>query len=242
MRTCMPAMMLCLSLVGAALAQAPVEIADGRQHTPWVDLSSWMTHPLLHQASQSARAYWMQKDPEYEEEIQVLSVADGAFTQDGTEQQAVLFEMSRWPRCCPKMGLAIIEGDHLVRNVAFEDNAHALRAVADLDGDGRDELFYIGSFGMGGEESGTLTLLGFEADSLRARGHTALYYNACAAGMAGATAAHIQARPGPAFTVERFTLPSCDTDTWEAVSTPEPFELDPPYGGRYVDLPVATMK
>ena len=47
--------------------------------------------------------------------LEVWDVAsNGAFTQPDTEQQAVLYLMSLWPRCCPKMGLAIIEGDHLV--------------------------------------------------------------------------------------------------------------------------------
>lgn len=241
MRACMPAMVLCLGLAGGALAQGPVEIADGRYHTPWVDLSAWASHPLLHEASQAARAYWMQQDPDYEEELHVLSVADGAFTQHGSAQQAILFAMSLWPRCCPKLGLAIVEGDRLVRNVAFEDQAQVLKAVPDLDSDGRDELFYIGSFGMGGEETGMLTLLGFAPDSLVARGHTLLYYSTCAAGTNATTAVRVLARPGPAFTAERFTLPSCEADAWEAVADPEPFELDPPYGGRYVELPTLAQ-
>lgn len=184
--------------------------------------------------------YWRGQDADYEEDMRILAVADGAFTEPETEQRAILFVMSVWPRCCPKAGLAVVEGDRLVRNVAFEGIAQTLSAVPDLDGDGLDELAFTGSFGMGGDESSSVTLVAFSPDSLVERGSTALSASSCASGRSDtpSTAAHIWARPGPEFWVERYTMNGCDeTATWTSIGDAELLALDPPYG-TYVELPV----
>jgi hypothetical protein len=226
-----------LALAGRVGAQSPVEIADGRREAPWVDLSGWDARPAVQQAVAAARAYWQGQDPSYEEEVRVFAVAEGAFTEPGAGQQAVLYLMSLWPRCCPKMGLAVVEGERLVRNVAFEGTAQALSAVPDLDGDGRDELAYDGSFGMGGEESRSVMLVSFGAGGLAEWGGTSIYESNCAtgAGDSRSTAARVLAVPGPAFTVERYAQPSCETATWEPVGGPEPLALTPS-GVAYIEL------
>ena len=221
---------------GCAYAQTPVEIADGRRESEWVDLSDWVARPPMQQASATARAYWQGKDASYEEDLRIFAVAEGAFTEPGTQQQAVLFVMSVWPRCCPKTGLAIIEGDRLVRNVAFEGVAQELTAVPDLDGDGRDELAFVGEFGMGGETSRSVTLASFGADGLVEWGGTGIAENACAAGHDGATASRVVALPGPTFTVEHYTQPSCESATWEPAGGPESLDLVAPESSPYVDL------
>jgi len=242
MRTCIACLLICAAFSGCANAQSPVEIADGRQPESWLDLSAWLTRPPIQQASTAARAYWLGQDPNYEEDVRILAIADGAFTQPGSEQQAVLFVMSLWPRCCPKSGLAIVEGDRLVRNVAFEGIAQELSAAPDLDGDGHDELFSIGSFGMGGQETRTLTYLRFGAEGLVEQGSTSIFDSTCAASEEGqSTAARVLARPGPTFMVEQYTLATCGEETWEPVNGPEPLEFYAPSGSPYVDLPVQAM-
>lgn len=222
---------------GAVGAAEPVVIADGTTPGEWVDLSGW-TSPALEPAYAAARAHWQAQDPSYEEETRVLAVAEGAFTEPGVEQQAVLYLMSLWPRCCPKLGLAVIQDGALVRNVAFEASAQDLAAVPDLDGDGRDELVRTGSFGMGGQESTSITLVSFGEGDLRTWGGTSIQDSACAAMQEGGTAARITAVPGPEFTIERFAMASCETGEWQPVGAPEPFAFESPGEEAHVELPV----
>jgi hypothetical protein len=221
----------------AATAQSPVEIADGRQAEAWVDPAEWLARPAVHQATEAARAHWQAQDPSYEEELGVMDVADGAFTEPGADQQAVLYVMSLWPRCCPKMGLAVVENGRLVRNVAFEGSAQDLKPIPDLDGDGRNELVYIGSFGMGGQNTTSFTVVSFGTDGVTERSGPSILDDACAAGQPGATAARVTAVAGPEFTIERYSKATCEATEWQPVGGPEPLELDPQPGIAYVDLP-----
>ena len=221
-----------------AAAQAPVVLADGRAEAPGADLSGWAGRAPVQQAVAAARAYWQGQDASYEEDVRFFGLAEGAFTQPGTRQQAVLFMMSPWPRCCPKMSLALIEGDRLVHQVAFEGSAQTLTASPDLDGDGRDEMVTTGWFGMGGQESGSMTVLAFGDDGLVEWGGTSISESDCAArGESGSTAARVTAVPGPAFTVEQFSA-SCSDATWRAVGGPELLTLVPFTESGYVVLPV----
>lgn len=238
MRTALVFTVVSLAFFGCARAQAPVEVADGRDYESPADLTEWLARPPMAQAIDAARAYWRKQDAGYEEDVRVVAVAEGAFTRPGAEQQAVLFLMSLWPRCCPKMGLAVLEGGELVRHIAFEGPAQELRPIADLDGDGRDELVYIGSFGMGGQESRGFTLMAFGADGLAEWGGTSIYDSSCGAGMSGTTAARVTALPGPEFLVERYTQATCETETWQSLGEPEPLDLDASTGIAYIDLPV----
>lgn len=223
--------------VGEADAVEPVVIADGTAPPEWVDLSGW-TSPALEPAYAAARGHWQAQDPSYEEETRVLAVTEGAFTEAGASQQAVLYLMSLWPRCCPKLGIAVIQDGALVRNVAFEASDQDLAAAPDLDGDGRDELVLIGSFGMGGQESTSMTLVSFGDAGLRTWGGTSIQDTACAAMQEGGTAARITAVPGPAFTIERFSLVSCESGQWQPAGAPEPLEFTPPGEETSVELPV----
>ncbi len=228
-----------LTLPGCADAQTPVLLADGRGMDPAGDPSSLASNPAVLAASDAARTHWRSRDPSYEEELQVMAFAEGAFTRPGAEQTAVLYAMSFWPRCCPKMGLAVVEDGKVVANVAFEDPAHDVRGVQDLDGDGVDELVLVGSFGMGGQESTAMTLASFQGDGLVSRGTISIMETACAAGPGDgvSTAARISATPGPELVVERFQA-SCESGTWEAVGEAESMGLEASPENRFVALPV----
>ena len=225
--------------VGATDAAADtIVIADGRVYGEAADLSDWSTRAPVQAAFTSARAHWQAQDPSYEEETQVMAVADGAFSEPGVSQQAVLYLMSLWPRCCPKMGIAVVEDGALVRNVGFEAPAHALVVIPDLDGDGLDELAVTSSFGMGGENSTSVTLVSLAESGLRTWGGEMIQYDACGAMQEGGQAARITAVPGPAFTIERFALVSCETGQWQPGGPPEPFEFPAPGEETSVELPV----
>lgn len=240
MRTSLASAALWVALSGFAAAQTPIQLADGRGLDLPSDATVWAEPVLPPEASAAARTYWQARDADYEEDLRILAAAAGAFTRGGADQQAVLYVMSLWPRCCPKMGLAIVEDGRLVRNVAFEGIAQELSAVPDLDADGRDELVYVGEFGMGGQTSRTLTLVTFDDAGLVERGSTSIYDGTCATGRpdAQSEAARVLALPGPTFTVERYAQASCEVATWEPLGPPEPVDLYAPSGVAYAELPV----
>ena len=223
-----------------AAAADTIVIADGRVFAEAEDVSDWDGRAPVQAAFAAARAHWQAQDPSYEEETQVMAVAEGSFSQPGVSQYAALYLMSSWPRCCPKMGIAVVQDGELVRNVAFESPAHGLAAIPDLDGDGLDELAITGSFGMGGENMTSVTLVSLADSGLRTWGGETIQYDACAAMQEGGEASRITAVAGPAFTIERFALASCETGEYEAGGPPEPFEFTAPAPGDElsVELPV----
>lgn len=221
-----------------AAAGDTIVIADGRVFGEPPDVSDWSARAPVQAAFASARAHWQAQDPDYEEEVQVMAVAEGAFSEPGASQQAVLYLMSLWPRCCPKMGIAVVQDGALVRNVGFEAPDHGLVAIPDLDGDGLDELAVTGSFGMGGENSTSVTLVSIADSGLRTWGAVMTQYDACAAMQEGGQASRITAVPGPAFTIEHFTLVSCESGEYEAGGTPEAFEFPAPGEETSVELPL----
>jgi hypothetical protein len=223
---------------GEALAAEPVVIADGRAYAEGVDVSEWSSRPSIQQAMSAARAHWSAQDPDYEEETRVMAVAEGSFTGSGAAQQAVLYLMSLWPRCCPRMGIAVVEDGALVRNVGFEAPTQLLTAVPDLDGDGRDELVMVGSFGMGGENSTSATLVSLADSGLRTWGGSMIGYDSCAGSGSGGMAARITAVPGPQFSIENYELVSCDSGEFRLGSGPEPLEFPPPGEEMSVELPL----
>ena len=233
----------CSALAASASAQSPVEIVDGRA-ADGPDLSTWAgqaERPPVQQAIAAARSYWRGQDASYEEDIRFFGVAEGAFTEPGTQQEAVLIMMSPWPRCCSKMNLAVLDGGRLVRNIAFEGGANGLSTVPDLDGDGRDELAYTSWFGMGGQESGSVTFATFTDDGLRDLGGTSIYEGACAAGHDGTNATRVFVRPGAGLMIEQYTQPTCESSSWQPVGGTEPLHLEAPEESAYVELPVASQ-
>jgi hypothetical protein len=224
-----------------AATDAPADtilIADGRVWAEATDVSDWAARAPVQAAFAASRGHWQAQDPSYEEETQVMAVADGAFTAPGASQQAVLYLMSSWPRCCPKVGIAVIQDEALVRNMAFESTTHGMAAIPDLDGDGLDELALTGSFGMGGENMSSVTLVSLADSGLRTWGGETIQYDACAAMQEGGQAARITALPGPAFTIERFTLASCESGEYQPAGPAESYQFTAPGEETAVELPI----
>ena len=228
-------------------ATTEVVVVDGRDIDARAeeDLTAWAAMPSVQAAIRGARAHWTAQEPGYEEEVRVLSVADGAFTQPGASEHAVLYLMGLWPRCCPKIGLAILDGRSgsegvLVQNTAFEGSVQHVRTVPDLDGDALDELALIGQFGMGGYTSQSATLVAFGPEGLVSRGNVGVYEGGCAAGRQDETAMRVLSNPGdpPAFTSETYVRSGCDDGPWSLASGPEALTMQPPDADAYVDLAI----
>ena len=241
------------SLVQADEHPAPVVIVDGR---PGVEAPSgespgepaaagtrWETSPPVLQAIAAARSYWSAKDPNYQENLRVWGSASGAFTRPDVEQHAVLFMLSNIPRCCPPMGLAIVEGDRLVRNIAFVTIAQSVRTIPDIDGDGRNELAFGGGFvGQGLVTEGTL-LVALGEQGLDDIGRATTFESACGSGYAdtGASAARLSLLPGGQIIVEHYSQASCDAETWEPAGEPEPLQpISAQEKTVYTDIPLGA--
>jgi hypothetical protein len=209
--------------IQAAEDPAPIVIVDARMAEPADDASRWETSPPVQQAIAAARNYWSTQNPEFEENLRMRGSATGAFTRPDVEQHAVLFMMSNIPRCCAPMGLAIVEGERLVRNIAFDTIAQNVRAIPDVDGDGRNELAFGGSFVGQGQVTEGITLAAFGDDGLDDFGQAIIFESACGAGYGdtGALAARLSVGPGAEIIVEQFQQLSCDAETWESVGEPQ---------------------
>jgi len=250
MRALLVLLAFAFATAGCAEAQSPtaaatpeglIEVADGRTERPYVEHEAWERHAAVRAARDASRSHWQRQDPRFEEEFRVLDAVEGAFTRSGARQRAVLYLMSVEPRADPKTGLAVVEGDALVRNVAL-GGANGLVAIPDLDDDGRDELALLHSYGMGGSEETSLALVSLAEDApVRSWGSTLLGYHSCGTGSPHASAETVRllAAPGPAFLVERYRDAACE-GRWTRDGEPEAIELDPPSQGSrgYTDLPV----
>jgi hypothetical protein len=103
-----------------------------------------------------ARAYWAR--PEHNnncskgfEQFGPNDVTTGAFTRRGAKQRAVLYLYCSSGHNFEYSGVAVLEGNQVVANVALTGNQYAIGALPDLDGDGLQELLTrSGSTHMGG--------------------------------------------------------------------------------------------
>jgi hypothetical protein len=239
------------SLIQAAESPAPVVIVEGRTgmdapstESPAqsaADGPQWETSPPVLQAIAAARSYWSAENPNFEEKLRVWESASGAFTRPGAEQHAVLFMMSNIPHCCPPMGLAIVEDDRLVRNIAFITIAQSVRAIPDIDGDGRDELVFGGGYMGQGMVTEGVNLAAFGEEGLDDFGKASIFESVCGAGYGdeGAFASSLSVVSGPEIIIEHYRQPSCDSETWEPVGEPAP--LQPISGDEktvYTEIPL----
>ncbi len=231
------------ALIFAALTQSPAQAAEGAvvivegrtgvdaptsegSNVQAADESRWDTSPPVLQAIAAARSYWSAEVPGYTENLRVLGFASGSFTRPDVEQHAVLFRMSNQPRSGPPMGLAIVERDQLVRNIAFVAIAHSVEALPDIDADGRDELSLRGEFVGQGLVSRGVALAEFGDEGLDDFGWAITFESACNAGYGdtGALAARLSVVPGAEIIVEQYRQPSCDVESWEPLGEPEPLQ------------------
>lgn len=178
------ALLMCLGIPHLSLAQHSDNlhiIADGRVPLERSDQSLWLTHPAILQAANQARPYWQQQNTVYEEDFRIMASSQGNFTRPQKKQTAVLYLLSRWPRCCSNMGLAILENDQLIRNIVFSGSTHHLYSVADINHDNLDELALISSFGMGGSNETSIKIVSLPANKAVLLGSMPLVQDNCAA-------------------------------------------------------------
>jgi hypothetical protein len=204
---------LLFAIPATALAQTPLVVVDGRDVAIYG--SSEIDEALLSPAIEEARAYWQSRDTEYEEDVRIMGVAEGAFTHADADELAVLYIMSPWPRCCPKSGIAIIADGRVTANIAFEGTAQTLIALPDIDGDGLTDLGLVGSFGSGGSNTTSLTVASLRDSRVDVWTETIISDDSCGAGYEGRHAAIIEVWEGPTFTGRNLHSSECEGETWD---------------------------
>lgn len=227
---------LCAAL--AACAQTPTGTVK-ETVAPERELSEWEASVPMKQAIAAAHRFWSKESSYYDEDIRVLSATSGAFTQPDVAEMAILYRMTLYPRGFPSKGLAIVEGDRLVRNFAFVMLSEDVSTLADFDADGRDEIALEGGFGMGGQYSRGVSIAAFQEGGLSELGHVNVYEDICGMGVEGSegpTRSEISAVAGSGLMIEHFRKSTCDSQTWEPAGGPEPLVLEPPDKNPFVDI------
>ena len=229
----------------ALTTEAPVadtvEVFDARESLAPPLVDSWAREPALIEAQAAARRYWQTQDMDWAWAFEVLDLAEGAFTGPGKAQAAVLYRVGTAGACCVAGGLAIVQDGRLVRNVALGTGGNSLRSLPDVDGDGRDEIVFVGG-GTGQGYTETSVFVEQLGDSGMERwGQAFVYRDNCGASEAGsATATRLLVVPGPtpAFVAERFeNATACDgPGTWTPAGPREAVTLEVPLGEPAVEL------
>ena len=209
-------LLVAVCLVAApALAQTEAEVFDGRLPTPPENQARWESEPAVIEARTAARRHFDALHPQADWEFSVLSVSRGAFTQAGTLQHVVLYRVGSSGRCCPLSGLAVVEDGRLIRNVVSVSNDYYLRPLADIDGDGLNELVVVGDFYAQGTLDSWLSVLEFERVGIRNWGSSSLGVSPCGSGFEGHVpeAQRVTVEPGavPQFFVYQYRKRGCDS-------------------------------
>lgn len=245
--------MRCLVLTIVALvaastyAQAPVEVVDGRADPFVLDTEVWQEEPAVVEAHAASLRYWRALAPTGDWDFRVDDAEEGAFTRPGAIQTAVLYRVGSAGNCCSMGGLAVLEGGRLVRNVAIDYGGDDIRALPDVNGNGRSELVLSGGGGGQGVFVRSVFVEEFGDDRLERWGQLFVYESTCGAGRPGATATRLLVVPGatPHFRAETYEQEACADDfpewqglPWQAVGGRADVEMDEPLGEPAVDLPV----
>jgi hypothetical protein len=216
----------------------PAVVLDGRDPPGATFDGEVAAPPALPAMLRLAEAHALGLEREVEEPAWPMSAVDGSFTAPGAAERLVLSLVSRWPRCCPMVVLALFRDGAPVAHWAFEGSHQALALLPGEGGDGRDAVFLVGSFGMGGDESGSASLLRFDDGSPVESGTLGLFESSCASGRPGATAqARVLFHDGGTLLAEEHRS-DCG-DGWERVGDRVPLELQAPFQAtEFVALPV----
>lgn len=226
----------------APAAREPVLVVDGRDIAEQDVDGAWERAPAVAAALGAARRHWESQNDDVSWAPGVAGVARGAFTQPGADQTAVLYTVGWSGHCCTFGGLAIVQDGRLVRNVALAYGGFGLRALPDVDGDGRDEVVFVGG-GTGQGHTETSVFIEEVAEAGMERwGQAVVYEDDCGMDGSGASATRLTVEPGPtpAFFAERFENGGAcaGAGAWTPAGPRASVTLDEPFGDAGVDLPV----
>jgi hypothetical protein len=141
---------------------------------------------------------------------EAIDVARGSFTKPNSDQKAILYRYCETGHNFALNGIAVIENDRVVSHLVYEGaRDNAIRALPDIDGNGRSEIL----IGSGGTNQGvtweTVTMIELsDTTALTKFGHTEVLSDDCGFDekKGSATAYRLSVKPGakPVFYREAF--------------------------------------
>lgn len=216
----------------------PSVILDGRE-PPVAAAPGAVAVPAVHEAMlRLAEARSTAMDRPVEEPARAIAAVEGSFTAPGARERIVLSLVNLWPRCCPLVELALFRGEAPAGHWLLEGVNQSLALVPGGGGEGRDAVFMVGSFGMGGDESGSATLVRIGDGGPEELGTFGLFESSCASGRPGATArAGVVVQEGGELFLEEYHS-DCG-EGWTSAGERVPLELQAPYQAmEWMELPL----
>lgn len=127
----------------------------------------------------AAKKYWesddapleFEVDPESEHSIE--GVAEGAFTESGKKQKAVLYRFSETGHGFCTNGIVVMEGDNVVAHYAYQGGSdYSLTSIPDLNKNGKNELAIEGGSTNQGETESSINIVELSSSSIKSFGST----------------------------------------------------------------------
>jgi hypothetical protein len=142
-------------------------------------------------------------------QVRAIDVASGAFTRPGAEQRAILYAYCGVGQNRYLDGIAIVENGQIVSHIIFEGaENHAIGALADINGNGLQEIVIAGGGTNMGETWGIVSIVEIAGARVVRLGHVNTFSDNCGADENHCTvrASRIWVKPGkrPAFFRETF--------------------------------------
>lgn len=161
-----------LSMPLQAIA-APTQIYDGRIDSKLRKISEAESKSVEAAVTPSAMSKW---EKSCDAAFEIKSVCDGAFTKAGSKQSAFLYSWCETGHALGMGGIAIMEKGKLVAHFGYEAGGeYDIARLADLDGDGMDEIAIVaGSTNQGYTISG-IAILGIHSGAVKKFGRFEIY-------------------------------------------------------------------
>jgi hypothetical protein len=224
------AMLLAPALARAAGAQ-PVLVYDGRRDASPVGVRPADEAVLRRDVLPVARRLWPREENVCDERFQLLDAAAGSFTGRGLAQRAVLYRFCETGHDFARGGIAIVQGGRVVAHVTIVDaEPDAVRALADIDRNGRSEMVLVDHSVHQGEVTAGISILQLGPGTVRSFGSATVYSSD--EGMERRehleTAAVVYVTPGarPHFERETHVHHSGDRSRWRGGERLHPFTLE----------------
>ena len=164
-------------------------------------------------ARRAAESAWGNQ-PNCDSDFEALDVANGSFTKAQTSQKAILYRRCTTGHNFALDGIAIIEGDKLVTQIAYEgawDNA--IGALPDINRNGLSEIIIATGGTNQGITWGVVSIIELASDGVSKLGHFETYEDNCGALDKKKSTAHklyVKAGARPVFYQESFSKRGCD--------------------------------
>ncbi len=164
-------------------------------------------------ARRAARAAWSNQQ-NCDSGFEALDIAQGSFTKAQMSQRAILYRHCTTGHNFASDGIAIVEGDKLVTQVAYEGAwDYAIGALPDINKNGLSEIIVATGGTNQGITWGVISIIELSSDGVKKLGQFETYEDNCGALSKKESTAHklyVEAGDYPIFYRETFAKRGCD--------------------------------